>query len=175
MELEAKYKVENFEEVLKKVESLGFKLGKEKHQVDTYFIVDRENEDGTRDYLRVREDLKKNSVSFEFHKVLSDLETDETEIKVEDKEKIVKIMENLGLNVVCVVNKDRKEYNKDNITIVFDVVENLGNFVEIEVNAESTEKNKNLVWDTAKKIGLTEKDRVSKKGYPDLLMENAAL
>src|SRR3989344_1026352 len=175
MELEAKYKAKDFEKVLKKVESLGFKLGKEKHQIDTYFIVDRENEDGTRDYLRVREDLKKNSVSFEFHKVLSDLETDETEISVENKEAIVKIMENLGLNVVCVVDKDRKEYNKDNVTVVFDVVKDLGNFVEIEINAESTEENKNLVLSTAKELGLEEENRVTKKGYPNLLMENAAV
>ena len=172
MELEAKYKVENFKNILRKVEALGFKLGKEKHQIDTYFIVDRENEDGTRDYLRVREDLKKNSVSFEFHKVLSDLETDETEISVENKEAIVKIMENLGLNVVCVVDKDRKEYSKDNVTVVFDVVKNLGNFVEIEINAEATEENKNLVLSTAEKLGLNKENRVTKKGYPDLLIKN---
>jgi len=31
MELEAKYKVENFKNILRKVEALGFKIGKEKH------------------------------------------------------------------------------------------------------------------------------------------------
>ncbi|MFH0808703.1 MAG: class IV adenylate cyclase [archaeon] len=172
MEIEAKYKCDNLEEFSQKVLDKGFVLEKSKHQIDTYFIVNRKNDDGTRDYLRIRGDPEGNNFSLDFHKVLSLLETDETETKFNDMKGMVKILSALGFEVVCVLNKDRKKYKKDSLIVVLDKVEGLGDFVEVEFVGESTDENKDLVLKTASELGLKEKNRVIKKGYPDLLIES---
>jgi len=171
MELEVKFRCDSVQRVMSKALELGFILKKKKHQIDTYFIVNKKTKYGTRDYLRIREDLSSNSLSLDYHKVLSELETDETEIKIVDKEGIIKILELLGYDIVCVVNKIREQYEKDNVVITVDKVEGLGNFVEIEINEELTDSNRNKIYSIATNLELMEKDRVSKKGYPDLLME----
>jgi len=169
MEIEVKYKCKNFEKIIKIVRTMGFKLIKEKHQIDSYFFASKKSKDGTWDYLRIREENKK--YSFDHHRVLNDMEAEEREIKIEDKNKLIEIMKFLGHEIICVVDKKRKEYSKNNITIVFDRIKNLGNFVEVELIGESNNKNREIVLELAKKLGLDKKDRVEGKGYPDLMLE----
>jgi len=172
MEIEVKYKHDNLEDFAQKLLSEGFILEKSKHQIDTYFIVNRKNDDGTRDYLRIRGDSEGNKFSLDFHKVLSLLETDETELKFTDMKGMSKILGALGFDVACVLNKDRKKYKKGPLLVILDKVEGLGNFVEVELIDEPTDENKALVLGTASELGLKEENRVIKKGYPDLLIES---
>ncbi len=171
MELEAKYKCDDLSALIEKAKELGFKLEKKKKQIDTYFIMNETKEDGTRHYLRIREDNLKGTISLDYHIVLSLLETDETEMEISDKEKMTKILGLLGHEVKCVVNKDREQYKKDKVRVIFDKIANLGDFVEIEINDELSKENENLIKKVAESLGLDEKDRVVKKGYPDLLIE----
>ncbi len=172
MEIEVKYKCDDLEGFAEQLLNKGFTLEKSKHQIDTYFIVNRKNGDGTRDYLRIRGDPKGNNFSLDFHKVLSLLETDETEIEFNDMEGMTKILNALGFKVACVLNKDRKKYTKGSLLVILDKVEDLGTFVEVELMDEPTDENKALVLGTASELGLKEEDRVIKKGYPDLLIES---
>jgi adenylate cyclase, class 2 len=172
MEIEVKYKCDNPEDFTQKILSKGFVLEKSKHQIDTYFIVNRKNEDGTRDYLRIRGNPKGDKFSLDFHKVLSLLETDETELKFSDIEGMKKILNALGFEVICVLNKYRNKYRKGSLLVILDKVENLGDFVEVELMDEPTDENKTLVLETASGLGLKEENRVIKKGYPDLLAES---
>jgi adenylate cyclase class 2 len=171
MEIEAKFKVSDPKKLKKKAESLGFSLKKKKRQIDTYFIVNKTMPDGTRHYLRIREDPSKETVSFDYHRVLSLLETDETEMVISDKDKLVKILGFLGYKIQCVVDKTREQYEKGKITLTFDNVPGLGDFVEVEIEGELNKENESLINKTIKDLCLNSKDRVKKKGYPDLLIE----
>jgi len=96
---------------------------------------------------------------------------DETEVEIKDKAGTMKILESLGLEIECVVDRERRKYEKGNVVVVFDKIGGLGSFVEVEVVGEPSEENKSLVMDTARELGLSEDDRVAGKGYPDLLRE----
>ncbi len=167
MEIEVKYKCGNFEKIIEIVRTMSFKLVKEKHQIDSYFFASKKSKEGTWDYLRIREENKK--YSLDHHRVLNDMEAEEREIKIEDKNKLIEIMKFLGHEIICIVDKKRKEYSKNNITIAFDKIKNLGSFVEIELIGESNNKNRKIVLDMAKKLSLDKKDRIKGKAYPDLM------
>jgi len=165
-----KFKCKNLEQIRKKLLSNSFKLDKIKHQIDTYFIINETQKDGTRDYLRVREDKKNNIISLDYHKVLSLLETEEVEVSVGDKAKVVKIIGLMGRKAQCKVNKQREQYKKNEIMVSLDSVKNLGFFVEIEINADLNDENKKKLINTMDILGLSETQRVKKQGYPDLLL-----
>ena len=171
MELELKYKVNSFPK--QKILDQGFQKKSESHQIDNYFIVNKLIE-GKRTYLRTREDKNKNTFSFDFHQIISDLATAETEINIctkEDSVKLNSIVEALGYPIVCAIDKQREVYEKDGIKIVLDTVKNLGNFVEIELEGSESKINQSKLNNTAILLCLNENDRVSKKGYPDLFLE----
>ncbi|MDR1803960.1 MAG: CYTH domain-containing protein [Treponema sp.] len=170
-ELEIKYKVETFP--LEKIEGLGFKKKKESHQIDIYYIVNKVI-DGKRTYLRTRKDIIKKEYSFDLHQIKSEFATDEKEIPLMDEKYYIYINDILSIMkqpVICEIDKQRAIFEKNNISIVLDKVENLGNFVEIEIIGEDIQENQDLLFDIAKKLSLDDKNRVSKKGYPDLFIE----
>lgn len=170
MELELKYKVKEFPVEL--VKTLGFVKSKESHQIDRYFIVNKIL-NKKRTYLRLRQDILKETFSFDLHQIISDIAADETEIALHSTNDISgmeKILNVLGYPFVCEVDKHRTVYKKDNIKLVFDIVKNLGNFIEIEMIGDETQENENILFQAAKQLSLEEKDRVVKKGYPDLIL-----
>ncbi len=171
MELEVKFKCGRLEPFKKRARALGFKRVSEKRQTDTYFIINEPCKDGTRVYLRVREDKTNKSISLDYHRVLSDLETQELEVEVKDKKTIINILKSLGYTIKTVVNKKREIYQKNNIFLTFDTIKNLGNFIEIEINSQLTKENKKLIEKTITALGLHKNKRITKKGYPDLLKE----
>src|SRR3989344_3620397 len=170
MEIEMKFKCNHSNDIIEKIRRVDFKLNKEKHQIDTYFLVSKRSKDGTWDYLRIREENKK--YSFDYHRVLNEMEAEEREIKVNDKDKLIEIMGFLGYKIKCVIDKKRKEYKKENISIVFDEVKSLGKFIEIEFIGESNERNKRKVLNLAEFLELNKKHRIECDGYPDLFLKN---
>ena len=171
MELELKYKIEEFPFEL--IETLDFVKSKESHQIDRYFIVDKILKE-KRTYLRLRQDVLKEKFSFDLHQIISDLAADETEIALNSSKDILdteKILDTLGYPFICEVDKYRIVYKKDNVSLVLDKVKNLGNFIEIEMMGDETQKNQNVLFKIAKQFSLEEKDRVVKKGYPDLILQ----
>ena len=172
MEMEIKFKCNDLESVKERAVRLGFSLKRSEHQRDTYYIVNRKSKEGTRDYLRIREDLLNGELSLDYHRVISLLETDETEARIYDFGSMKSILNSLGYKIECIVDKQRECYSMGSASIVFDKVVGLGNFVEIEINGEPTEENKHILEEIVGKLGMNEKDRIIKKGYPDLLLES---
>jgi len=167
IELEIKYKVENFPIDL--IESLGFVKLKVSHQVDRYHVVNR-TFDKRRTYLRLRNNTIKNNFSFDFHQIISDIATEETEIGLNSSDDIFRmgtILDKLGYPFVCEVDKHRTVYKNGNIELVLDTVKGLGNFIEIEIAGNETQEN---LFQLAQKLSLN--DRIIKKGYPDMVMSN---
>jgi adenylate cyclase class 2 len=172
MELEMKFTCSDTDTIEKALLSEGFDNTKKKHQIDSYLIVNKKNEDGTRDYFRVRKDLIKGSCSMDYHRVHSALETEEFELDIDNTDTALTILKQLGFEVDCIVDKNRIVYKKENIEVTIDTVKELGTFVELEIEGEKDDETEKRLLDLALKLGLEEANRVSNKGYPDLLKEN---
>lgn len=166
IETEAKFVCTDRDAIVRTALDHGFRMREQKEQEDTYFLVNRVNADGTRDYLRIREDVRAQRYSLDFHRVISSLETQENEIAIGSKEAMKEMLCALGFKIVCVVKKRREEYSDGETVITIDSVENLGRFVEIESGSEGHLRT------TASILGLEFDKRVQMKGYPDLLMES---
>jgi len=172
MEIEKKFKANmTFDEACKKLESMGFERCKSSHQIDSYYLVN-EQIDGKCIYLRVREDVLQNKYSFDFHEIISDLATKETEIALsrEDYEKIKYIMMGLDHKIIAVIDKSRIKYKNNECEVVLDNVKELGNFIEIEVQGEEDDISIALLQKYQKSLMLADDDIVSGCGYPDLLL-----
>jgi len=165
VEIEYKFKVENFEKILGKLSSLGADFQSENEIVDIYFILGN-NEEG-RKYLRLREKNRKGEISYSFAE--SESHTLEWETQVGSVETMKLILEKLELDVDVKVEKLRKTYKLGDSEIVLDEVKHLGNFVEIE--SASLDELLQLM----KKLGLEENERIKGAGYPDLIKKIKAI
>ncbi|MCL2627097.1 MAG: radical SAM protein [Oscillospiraceae bacterium] len=170
IELEVKYKVLDFPTKL--IESLGFVELKRSHQVDKYHIVNKIL-NGKRTYMRLRNDVINNKMSFDFHQVISDIAIEETEIALNDSDDIDimgTILEKLNYPFVCEVDKYRMVYRNGDIELVLDTVKNLGKFIEIELTGDEEHESHENLFQLVTKLSLNEKDRIIKKGYPDMIL-----
>lgn len=170
MELEAKFRHPAIEDVEPEVRRLGFELARETDQTDYYYVVGEADDEGTRHYLRVREDELDCEHSIDYHRVLSTLETDEKEVGIDDVDEARGILNLLGHEVDCVVDKKREEYVKDDVSITLDHVEGLGDFVEIEMEGELSEEKRQTFDDLVERLELDDSNRVKEKGYPELVL-----
>lgn len=172
MELEIKYKVEFFP--YKLVIDMGFVEIKKSHQIDRYYIVDKLY-DSQRTYLRLREDVLDRKYSFDYHQIVSELATKETEILlncIQDIKSFDYILNSLGLKNVCIVNKQRSVFQKDNCKVIFDKVANLGCFVEIEIEGEESDENISIINNLSRSLNLQISNKILNAGYPDLILNN---
>lgn len=172
MELEAKFRAPEIERVEEDVKRAGFELVGEKHQIDHYYIVGETDDDGTRHYFRVREDDHAGEHSIDYHRVLSELETAETELSINSADDAMEILTLLGHEVKCVVDKDRTEYAKDEVLITMDHIEELGDFVEIELDGELSEETERTFEDLIDQFDLNDANRVTQQGYPELILQH---
>jgi predicted adenylyl cyclase CyaB len=104
MEIEAKYRCDDLGQIISSIKRMGGVLKKKNHQEDSYFIVNQKDKDRHRVYFRVRHDIFANTSSIDYHEVISDFETRETEVKVQDQKAALQIIEKQGYNLICVVD-----------------------------------------------------------------------
>ncbi len=138
IEVEVKAKIENFEDMEKKLKNLGAIKSKKEYQEDIYFnspIVDFAKSD---EALRIRttteNDSKNIFITYKGPKIDSKSKTrEEIEISIEDSEKCSKIFEHLGFKKVRTVRKNRQYYTYENFEISLDDIEGLDPYMEIEI------------------------------------------
>lgn len=170
MELEIKLKLKR--DITENIKNIGFKYIKETHQIDTYYIVN-EYYQSKQTYLRIREDVINKTYSFDLHQIHSDIATKEYEIQM-NKSNIntaKNIIEILGFNEKCKIDKERKIYKKEDIIIVIDKVKELGDFIEIEIQSEPSKENEEKLFNIMNQLNLTKDDIISGIGYPDLFLQ----
>lgn len=112
---------------------------KEKHQVDEYFSPAHCNFIEVRpvkEWLRLRDEDGKYSINYKNWHYEDDPEKsfycDEYETKIEDLDKIKKILETLDFKSLVKVDKIRRTWIYQDYEIDVDLVKGLGDFVEIE-------------------------------------------
>lgn len=162
IELEKKYKIHDYNLAKQELGALGAQFVGESRDVDVYFQVPQDVPN-TR-YLRVRTRGDKSTLAF--HQVVDDLETKEWETDVSDGKMTQDIIAKLGFEVDVVVDKTRQRYSLDDSEMALDHIDKLGYFLEIESPTEEQ-----LDGIAAK---LTLGERITGKGYPDLLKDQTA-
>ena len=111
----------------------------------------------------------------DLHQILSELATDEMEVELmtdDKRQNVERILDIIGYPILCIVDKMRDVYEKDNIKIILDTVKGLGKFIEIEIIDNETLENRNKILDISNSLSLNDEMKVENKGYPDLLLES---
>lgn len=166
IEIERKYKTKKKDLLRSKLITLGAKSEGIKYSEDIYFKVPQKIE--STKYLRIRTKGKNKNGTLAYHEVVSDFETKEWEVNVEDAEMTQNILTKLGFSLDVVVTKERETLKLNRCEVVLDNVKNLGDFIEIEA------PNKDKFEELANDLNLDEKDIISGAGYPDLLKNKNA-
>ena len=163
IEIERKYKINDFDAIKAKIEEMGAKQESIKTTNDRYFEVPQRV--ARTKYLRIRFNDKSENGTLAYHEVIDDLQTKEWEIDVDVAETAQQILEKIGFQPEVDVKKERIKYKFGEIEILLDKVDNLGSFIEIE--APGLEQ----LTKISQEIGVDKKDIISGAGYPDLIKE----
>lgn len=175
IEVEVKAKIENFEDMKKKLENLGAIKSKKEFQEDIYFnspIVDFANTDEALRIRTTKENEKTNIfITYKGPKIDSKSKTrEEIEIEIEDSEKCSKIFQHLGFTKVRAVRKNRQYYTYENFEISLDDVEGLEPYMEIEISLEDGNdynEAQEMIFELFSKLGIN--DGFERTSYLELL------
>ncbi len=164
MEVEIKSKIDNPDEMERKIKKLGGKFIKEVLESDLYFNHPCRDFAQSDEALRIRNDK---SLTYKGPKVDKCTKSrEEISVKIESGGEMRKILEKLGFKPVREVRKRRKYYQLGDLSITVDSVEELGFFVEIECIGEYEECIKRVL-EIKEKLGLGESIRES---YLEMLL-----
>ncbi len=160
LEKEFKFKIENKDEIIRKLFSLNFNDLGENKQEDIYFDTEDLKLFNQGKALRIRKEGKhfyltyKNKVIRKRPKIRKELtiRLNERQLRV-----MIEILNELGYNESLKIIKKRREFEKGKIKVAIDEVEGLGNFLEVEYESEKDAKEllSNLGLKIKNAIGLT--------------------
>jgi len=176
-EVEVKARLENREEVIKKLKDLGCKFGEELHQVDDIFTPKTNifpPPKGT-PVLRIRNQNGKYIFTLKINQS-SRQDCIEYEVEIAEKDAMEKIIISLGFQKDVTVNKKRIKTNYKDIEVVLDSVQELGDFVEaekvvMEIDPEARKKIQIELLDFLYTIGIAKEDIVVDGKYDIMLYE----
>lgn len=175
IEVEVKAKIDNFEDIEKKLSEIGAEKSKKEFQEDIYFaspIVDFAKTD---EALRIRttkeDDTSKIFITYKGPKIDKKSKTRrEIEMGIEEAEKCSEIFEAIGFEKVRTVRKNRQYYTYENFEISLDDIEGLDPYMEIEVALEDGQDYSNAqdsIFELFEKLGIT--DGFERTSYLELL------
>ncbi|MDP2789132.1 MAG: class IV adenylate cyclase [bacterium] len=182
IEVEIKVKIDNLEEIKKKVSKIG-KLIKSIKQIDDYYVPFHKDFFAKKphpdEWLRIRTNPDK--VVFEYDKSINkkaDGEQDyaeEYETEISNVKEFRKILEFLDFKKIVTVEKQREYWMCNNIEIALDDIKGLGTFVEAEAkgNFQNLIEAKKACIDFLENLGIKDvENNQIKKGYSELFLEN---
>lgn len=182
IEVEIKVKIDNFEEIKKKVSFVG-KLVKAIKQVDDYYVPCQRDFFAQKphpvEWLRIRTNPDK--VVFEYDRSINkkaDGEQDyaeEYETEILNVDEFKKTLGFLDFKNVITVEKQREYWMCGEIEVALDEVKGLGYFIEAEAKGDfkDTKEAKNACILFLENLGIKNVDNIQiKKGYPQLLLED---
>ena len=175
IEVEAKAKINNINEIKLNLGNLNAKKIKTEYQEDIYFnspVVDFAETD---EALRIRKTETKNEkkifITYKGPKIDKKSKTrKEIEIEIENETKCKDIFENLKFKTVRTVKKYREYYNINEFTISIDKVDGLEPYMEIETMVEDDsnyDKKVEEVFELFNNLGI--KDNFERNSYLELL------
>ena len=164
IEVEVKAKIDNFEDMEKRLNELGALKTKKEFQEDIYFnspIVDFAESDEALRIRTTRENDDTNIfITYKGPKIDKKSKTrKEIEISIEEAQKCSEIFEALGFKKVRTVRKNRQYYSYENFEISLDDIEGLSPYMEIEIALEDgNDYNdaQNSIFELFAELGITE-------------------
>ena len=182
IEVEIKVKISNFEEIKKKVSSIG-KLVKAIKQIDDYYVPCQRDFFAQKphpiEWLRIRTNPDK--VVFEYDRSVNKKADGEQEYAEEYETEILnvdefkKTLEFLDFKKVVTVEKQREYWMCGDIEVALDRIKGLGDFIEAEAKGDfkDVKEAKNACIQFIENLGIEDVTNIQiKKGYPQLLLEN---
>lgn len=182
IEVEVKVKVDNLEEIKKKVAASG-KLIKSINQIDDYYIPCHRDFLSLRpqpiEWLRIRTNPDK--VIFEYDRTINmqadgDYEhAEEYETEISNSDEFRKILNFLDFKKVVTIDKQREYWMCGNIEVALDNVKDLGFFVEAEAKGDfkTMAEAKTACINFLENLGINDVDKKQiKKGYPVIFLES---
>ncbi len=181
IEVEIKVKIDNFEEIKKKVASKG-KLIKSITQIDDYYVPPHRDFFAHKphpiEWMRIRTNPDK--TIFEYDRAVNKKDTgeqeyaEEYETEISDPEAFRKILGFLDFKKSAIIDKRREYWMCGDIEVALDRIKDLGDFIEAE--AKGNFKNPVEAKQACKKfledLGIKDVEQAQiLKGYPVLLLE----
>ncbi|MBI2023449.1 class IV adenylate cyclase [Candidatus Giovannonibacteria bacterium] len=172
-EIEVKAKIENMQEISKKLVVLGCVLSEPIMQNDKTFVDTDYGEydkfQPGKNILRIRESNEKFLFTIK-QPQSNELDAIEYETEILDPKEFERALGLMGYKSAVVINKTRRKAKFNDFEICLDEVKGLGSFIEVEkiTEDENAEKVQNELFGFLKNLGLDEKDRVF-HGYDTLV------
>ncbi len=173
-EIELKFKVDDLDSFIEKLEKLGCSLSDVVYQNDTIYVENLDNIESVEGsiWLRVRKLNDKIEMNLKKQAVKKS-ESQEIEFEVSDYEKANNFLKTLGYKEWVRVNKKRRYSKYLNANICIDEVERLGSFVEIEYLIAEEDKKINYedeLLQIATELGIDISKRVNSH-YDTMIFE----
>ncbi len=175
IEVELKAKISNIDEISNFLLKLGARLNKEIEEFDEYFQHPCRDFTKTDEAFRIRKisSEDKYRITYKGPKINTISKTrEEIELRIDDIKGFTKILDRLGFKSVGKVEKKRKSYQLNEITISLDTVKGLGNFIEMEIlvkNKDEINSKLNILFSFGEKIGIKKEDYIQ-RSYLELLL-----
>ena len=144
VEVEIKLKIEDPEQLIEKLEGLGFIKGEQLLESDTYFTSENHDFVKLGEALRVRQirnvDTDEISAVITYKgKKLDDrsMAREELELEIPDAEVGKTLLQRIGFYSVPVLEKKRWHFRRNEMTACVDQVTGLGDYLELEIIVET--------------------------------------
>ena len=175
IEIEIKAKIDDKNDALNKIKSLGASYSHSEEQEDIYFNAPDKDYRETDEALRIRlvpiDGEVKKILTYIGPKIDSKSKTrKEIEVEVTDLDKMTDILIALGFKPSAIVSKVRRIFYYDEFTITLDKLEKIGYFMEIECmtnDEEDIEQTRDNIMELFKKMGITR--GFERRSYLELL------
>ena len=175
IEVEAKAKIDNFDDMRSKIVKLNAQKIKEEHQEDIYFNSPVKDFAKTDEALRIRKTTSDKGdiifITYKGPKIDKKSKTRrEVEMNIESDKKAQDIFEFLGFKRVRTVVKDREYFQLENYEISIDNVHGLSPYMEIETVVEEGSdysEAQDGIFKLFEKLGIT--DGFERTSYLELL------
>ncbi len=169
MEVEIRAKISNIEELERKIQDMGAKYVKEHNLYDRYFgAIELYEKIGYSFLVRIRKSNNDYLLAVKSAKQEIDGCWKEYEFPIENPETYTEMLKTMGLENIINIEKLRKEYKLNNITIIIDKFKKYGDFLEVEIITEKPDKS--TLFDFLEKLGI-KKEEIIEKGYVSLFLE----
>jgi adenylate cyclase class 2 len=175
IEVERKYRITDKQEIISKLNKLGYIKLKTVHQKDNIYLKNSKSfTDGFKKddpIMRIRTIGKTHILTYK-RSINDDGDSIEHEMEVNPVNAAIDLLDELGYKIVTNVDKIRTEFKLGNITVAVDEVAKLGSFIEVEIlcNKGTEDITIKRVVEAASNLGLTDQN-IEHKKYDRLMSE----
>jgi adenylate cyclase class 2 len=172
IEIEVKMRIDNMEEIEKKLNGLGAIFTGVEHHVDTYYNAPYRDFSLTDEALRIRRG-EVNLLTYKGPKFDEESKSrKEIEIRIDDPSRMDEMMLALGYERGGSVVKKRRKYKIGEVHAHLDEVNGLGDFIELETHSveDEFESRKENVFEISEKLGFGKEDTI-RASYLELILD----